>query len=46
VAVDGMLKRHLSAETVETLLRKELVPDVEGSGRRNVLDIFRGKKNG
>ena len=46
VAVDGMLKRHLSAETVETLLRKELVPEVEGSGRRNLLDIFRGKKNG
>ncbi len=46
VAVDGMLKRHLSTETVETLLRKELVPDVEGKGRRNLLDIFRGKKNG
>lgn len=45
VAVDGMLKRHLSAETVETLLRKELVPDVEGKGKRNLLDIFRGKKN-
>lgn len=46
VAVDGMLKRHLSTETVETLLRKELVPDVEGKGRRSLLDIFRGKKNG
>ena len=46
VAVDGMLKRHLSTETVETLLRKELVPDVEGKGRKNLLDIFRGKKNG
>lgn len=46
VAVDGMLKRHLSTETVETLLRKELVPDVEGSGRRSLLDMIRGKKNG
>ena len=46
VAVDGMLKRHLSAETVETLLRKELIPDVEGSRRLNLLDMFRGKKNG
>ncbi len=45
VAVDGMLKRHLSTETVETLLRKELVPDVEGKGRRNLLDMIRGKKN-
>ena len=45
VAVDGMLKRHLSTETMETLLRKELMPDVEGAGRRNLLDIFRGKKN-
>ena len=45
VAVDGMLKRHLSTETVETLLRKELVPNVEGSGKRNLLDMFRGKKN-
>jgi len=45
VAVDGMLKRHLSAETVETLLRKELVPDAERAGRRNLLDVFRGKKN-
>lgn len=46
VAVDGMLKRHLSSETVETLLRKELMPDVGETRRRNPLDIIRGKKNG
>ncbi len=46
VAVDGMLKRHLSTETVETLLRKELVPDVEGQGKKSLLDKLRGKKNG
>lgn len=46
VAVDGMLKRHLSTETVETLLRKELVPDVtKGNGRKNPLDLIRGKKH-
>lgn len=46
VAVDGMLKRHLSTETVETLLRKELVPDVTETRRKNPLDLIRGKKNG
>ena len=45
VAVDGMLKRHLSAQTVETLLRKELVPDESASVRiKNPLDLIRGKK--
>lgn len=46
VAVDGMLKRHLTAETVEILLRKELMPTVDEAKRRNPLDIIRGKKNG
>ncbi|MBR5491185.1 MAG: diadenylate cyclase CdaA [Oscillospiraceae bacterium] len=46
VAVDGMLKRHLTTETVETLLRKELVPAVEGNGKKSLMDKFRGKKNG
>lgn len=46
VAVDGMLKRHLSAETVEALLRKELIPvELETNRRRNPLDVFRGKKH-
>jgi len=46
VAVDGMLKRHLSTETVETLLRKELVPNVEGQNKMSLLDRFRRKNNG
>ena len=46
VAADGMLKRHLSPETVERLLRKELIPDVAGEARiRSPLDLFRGKKH-
>lgn len=46
VAVDGMLKRHLSKETVETLLRKELVPaGEEANKKRSILDIFKVKKN-
>jgi len=46
VAVDGMLKRHLSTETVETLLRKELVPDDSANLRsKNPLDLIRGRKN-
>lgn len=31
VAIDGMLKRHLSAETLERLLRNELLPEKENS---------------
>ena len=47
IAVDGMLKRHLSTETVETLLRKELMSEAaEGNRKLNLLDIIRGKKNG
>lgn len=46
VAVDGMLKRHLTTETVEILLRKELMPAVDENKKRNPLDIIRGKKNG
>ena len=30
VAVDGMLKRHLAPETLERLLRNELLPEPEG----------------
>lgn len=46
VAVDGMLKRHLSTETVETLLRRELMPE-ETDGNRKIrpLDLLRGKKH-
>ena len=46
VAVDGMLKRHLSPETVETLLRRELIPDETDKPRRkSILDIFKVNKD-
>ena len=46
LAVDGMLKRHLSTETAETLLRKELLPaEDETKRRRSLPDIFRVKKS-
>ena len=45
IAVDGMLKRHLSTETVETLLRKELLPaETNGGRKKGPLDFIRGKK--
>lgn len=45
VAVDGMLKRHLSADTMETLLRKELTPEDENAGKkRSWLDWVKGRK--
>ncbi len=45
IAVDGMLKRHLSTETVETLLRKELMPVEPKQSRSRLLELFRGKKH-
>ena len=45
VAVDGMLKRHLSPATMETLLRKELVADDSDSVKRNLLERIRGRKS-
>ena len=47
VAVDGMLKRHLSPQTMETLLRKELIPEeTDTIRRRTPLDLVRGRRNG
>ena len=49
LAVDGMLKRHLSAETFEKILRNELIIDEElgaGDKKKFYLDFFRVKKNG
>jgi len=49
LAVDGMLKRHLSAETFEKILRNELIIDEElgtGEKKKSYLDFFRVKKNG
>ncbi len=45
IAVDGMLKRHLSAETVETLLRKELMPTEANGSKRSPFDFIRGKNH-
>jgi len=48
VAVGGMLKRHLTPETLERLLRNELMPkqeDAEKSAPRfKIPALFRGKK--
>lgn len=47
VAVDGMLKRHLTAETFEKLLRNELIRESELVTRSNRLaNFFKVKKNG
>ena len=43
VAEDGLLKRHLSPDTFETLLRQELMP-AEETERGGLLARLRGKK--
>lgn len=47
VAVDGMLKRHLSADTFEALLRRELLPleETEETGFFERLIHRKGKNN-
>ena len=45
VAVEGMLKRHLSSETMETLLRKELLAEETEVRKWNPLEWIRGRKN-
>lgn len=46
VAVDGMLKRHLAPETLERLLRNELLPEPADSvvTKWNFLDRFKKKE--
>ncbi len=47
VAVNGMLKRHLAPETLERLLRNELIPvtkEEESSLPQKLSALFRGKK--
>ncbi len=47
VAVNGMLKRHLAPETLERLLRNELMPaekEEEASLLKKASTLFRGKK--
>lgn len=46
IAVDGMLKRHLSRDTMETLLRKELITDDDISGGKGIFERFKVKRNG
>jgi len=49
VAVDGMLKRHLTPETFEKILRNELIIEDElddGKKPKTFFGLFRVKKNG
>lgn len=49
IAVDGMLKRHLSADTFEKILRNELIGDDEftrPSLKDRLSGFFGGRKNG
>ena len=49
IAVDGMLKRHLSPETFEKILRNEIIVEEELSTekkKKSYLDFFKVKKNG
>ena len=49
VAVGGMLKRHLAPETLERLLRNELMPErpeEENNLFNKLSTLFRGKKEG
>ena len=41
VAIGGMLKRHLAPETLEKLLKNELIPNFEETKKNNILtNIF------
>lgn len=47
VAINGMLKRHLAAETLEKLLLNELAPQTEETSRNPLHKLpFLGKKKG
>ncbi len=48
VAVGGMLKRHLMTETLEQLLRNELLPQEEEAepGKKNILKALKARKGG
>jgi len=49
VAVDGMLKRHLSPDTFEKILRNELIVEDkldEESQQQRLFSLFKVKKNG
>lgn len=47
VAINGMLKRHLSPETLERMLRLELMPDAQEESRSTaarITSVFKGIK--
>ena len=49
VAIGGMLKRHLQPETLENLLRNELLPQEDNEEEKtkfNLLALLKPKKNG
>lgn len=50
IAVDGMLKRHLSIDTFEKILRNELTPraekDIGVKNNKKLLGFLGGRKNG
>ena len=49
VAIGGMLKRHLKPETLENLLRNELLPQEESGEEKqkfSLTRLLRGRKNG
>ena len=49
VAIGGMLKRHLKPETLENLLRNELLPqDADDADKQkfNLMNLLRTRKNG
>jgi Uncharacterized conserved protein len=50
VAIGGMLKRHLKPETLENLLRNELLPQEESDSDKqkffSLLSLLQPKKNG
>ena len=48
VAINGMLKRHLSPDTLEQLLRRELMPgseeDAKPTAAARITSVFKGIK--
>ena len=49
VAIGGMLKRHLKPETLDNLLRNELLPQEDGEEDKQkfpLMNLLRGRKNG
>jgi len=44
VAIDGMIKRHLSPETLERLLRNELMAEVDEEKKNGIFGFLRVKK--